>query len=135
MRTIVPDKYTLRDIHNEIDLIDRKLNHTLRVESFETEALREAAARKLSNKREQLSAQARGLVELGIELPETRTVADREASAAETAEAETVAEMRTEFGEKVAAIERENSVVISPLAAWQDDLEAYKRRRSRANAA
>ena len=47
MRTVVQDKYYLRDLHREIDLYDRKLVHMLKHEVFATDALRDAATRKL----------------------------------------------------------------------------------------
>ena len=67
MRTVVQDKYFLRDLHREIDLYDRKLIHLLKHEVFATEALRDTAVRKLATKRESLAATARTLVESGIE--------------------------------------------------------------------
>lgn len=67
MRTIVHDKYFLRDLHREIDLYDRKLIHLTRHESFDTEALREAAVRKLTAKRDALISTARTLHANGIE--------------------------------------------------------------------
>lgn len=67
MRTIVQDKYFLRDIHREIDLYDRKLVHLSKHESFDTEALRDAAVRKLVTKRDALIVTANTLRANGIE--------------------------------------------------------------------
>ena len=67
MRTIVQDKYFLRDLHREIDLYDRKLVHLNKHESFDTDALRDAAARKLALKRDALVSTARTLHASGIE--------------------------------------------------------------------
>lgn len=67
MRTIVQDKYFLRDLHREIDLYDRKLVHLSKHESFDTDALRDAAVRKLVTKRDALIVTARSLHANGIE--------------------------------------------------------------------
>lgn len=67
MRTIVQDKYFLRDLHREIDLYDRKLVHLNKHESFDTDALRDAALRKLTTKRDALILTARTLHANGIE--------------------------------------------------------------------
>ena len=67
MRTVVQDKYFLRDLHREIDLYDRKLIHLSKHESFDTEAARDAAVRKLSTKRDALVTTARTLHASGIE--------------------------------------------------------------------
>ena len=67
MRTVVQDKYFLRDLHREIDLYDRKLIHLSKHESFDSEALRDAAVRKLSTKRDALVTTARTLHANGIE--------------------------------------------------------------------
>jgi hypothetical protein len=67
MRTVVQDKYFLRDLHREIDLYDRKLIHLTRHETFDTETLREAAVRKLAVKRDALVTTARTLHANGIQ--------------------------------------------------------------------
>ena len=67
MRTIVQDKYFLRDLHREMDLYERKLIHISKHEPFDTDALREAAVRKLSTKRDALVVTARSLHANGIE--------------------------------------------------------------------
>ena len=67
MRTIVQDKYFLRDLHREIDLYDRKLVHLTKHEAFDTDALRDAAQRKLVLKRDALITTARTLHASGIE--------------------------------------------------------------------
>jgi hypothetical protein len=151
MRTVVQDKYFLRDLHREIDLYDRKLVHALKHEVFATEALRDAATRKLVTKRESLAATARTLAASGIEFddqelprsfrPEGWTAVDTEASPAQTAVAVTTLE-RTEhptaFGEQVSrmqhqqqALREEESPLATALGSWQDDLAAYKKKRQK----
>lgn len=154
MRTVVQDKYFLRDLHREIDLYDRKLIHLLKHEVFATEALRDAAVRKLTTKRESLAATARTLVESGIEfqdndLPRSfrpegwvgAEKADTEASAEEVAAAASASLGATTpptsaFGTQVANLQRqalreEESPLATALGSWQDDLAAYKKKRQK----
>lgn len=155
MRTVVQDKYFLRDLHREIDLYDRKLVHILKHEAFATEALRDAATRKLVTKRETLAITARTLAASGVEFqdhelprsfrpegwasPEVPP-ADGEASAAQAAVAVATlhkAEQPSAFGEQIAKLQREKTLSEqeSPLATalgpWQDDLAAYKKKRQK----
>jgi hypothetical protein len=155
MRALVQDKYALRDLHREIDLLDRKLNHTMKHQSFETEEERAAAVRKLTVRRDQHVVLAQSLIDLGIEYhpsevpPSLRTpeqIASLEADAQATpdvvAQVEAIEEEApvarpdpTDFGAMVSRLERENSMTSSPLAAWKDDLAAYRRRRQKAQSA
>ncbi len=151
MRTVVQDKYFLRDLHREIDLYDRKLIHLLKHEVFATEALRYTAARKLANKRETLAETARTLAASGIEFHEselprsfrpegwTEPAADTEASPAQTAAAVATldkAEHPSAFGAEIARLQRQTvreqeSPLASALGSWQDDLVAYKKKRQK----
>ena len=151
MRTVVQDKYFLRDIHREIDLYDRKMIHLVKHETFATEALRDAAIRKLSLKREGLVTTAKSLAASGIEYsdqdlprslrPEGWTdgrLTDTEASPAVTASAvaamEGTAGKPSSFGTQVARLQRnvslgDESPLAAALGSWQDDLAAYKKKR------
>lgn len=154
MRTVVQDKYFLRDLHREIDLFDRKMIHLVKHESFATDALRDAAIRKLSVKRESLVATARTLAASGIEfapheLPRSlrpegwideRIGVDTEASAAVTVNAVAAlhsapATPASTFGAQVARLQRhttpigEESPLATALGSWKDDLAAYKKKR------
>lgn len=152
MRTVTQDKYFLRDLHREIDLYDRKLIHLVKHEEFATEALRNAAAKKLATKRDSLAATARSLAASGIEFHESdlprsfrpdgwsEPVAQQEntEASAEQVVAATLAPAATpsEFGAKVMQMQRqalreEESPLASALGSWQDDLAAYKRRRQK----
>jgi len=154
MRTVVvQDKYYLRDLHREIDLYDRKLIHLEKHEVFATDALREAAVKKMVTKRDALVATARSLAAAGIEFHESELPrsfrpegwvempqADTMASRAEVAEA-TVAMKQpvvlSTFGKQVSqlqkqALREEESPLASALGSWQDDLVAYKKRRQKA---
>lgn len=154
MRTVVQDKYFLRDVHRDIDLYDRKMIHLVKHETFATDTLRDAAIRKLSLKRESLVATARALAASGIEfapheLPRSlrpegwvdeRIPTDTEASAAATVAA--VASLNatqdtpaSSFGAQVARLQRhstpigEESPLATALGSWKDDLAAYKKKR------
>ncbi len=153
MRTIVQDKYFLRDLHREIDLYDRKIVHLLKHETFATDILRDAAVRKLSVKREGLVATAKSLAESGIEfsdgdLPRSlrpkdwvdpRHPTDTEATPSLTANA--VAKLEgtaapSDFGAQIARLQRsaagnfgEEAPLAAALGSWQDDLAAYKKKR------
>ena len=61
------NKYYLRSLHEEIDLFDRKLAHLLKYESFASDKERDAAAAKMTVKRDQLARTAKELVDEGIE--------------------------------------------------------------------
>jgi len=66
----VESKYYLKSVHAEIDLFDRRLAHMLKYDTFDTEAARAAAARKLNLKREPLVQTAKRLVAEGVEFKE-----------------------------------------------------------------
>ncbi len=152
MRIVVQDKYFLRDVHREIDLYDRKMIHLVKHETFATDALRDAAIRKLSLKREGLVTTAKSLAANGIEFAEHelprslkpegwvdgRIPTDTEASPAATASAvatmEGTAGKPSSFGAQVARLQRnvplgEESPLAAALGPWQDDLVAYKKKR------
>ena len=67
----IESKYYLKSIHAEIDLFDRRLAHLLKYETFETEAARAAATRKLTLKRDPLAATAKRLAAEGVEFKES----------------------------------------------------------------
>ena len=67
MAVVIPDKYHLKTIHEEIGLFDRKLAHLMKFEKFDTDAARDEAARKMRVKRETLVKTATRLAEEGIE--------------------------------------------------------------------
>lgn len=132
MRVLVQDKYTLRDLHREIDLLDRKLAHIQNFAVFETDALRDAAVRKAKNSREKLMVQAQAISALGIEYHEPVRSEPEAPAPVVSMEEPTIS---SDFSAQVTRLERENSIAESSLAAWQDDLEAYKKKRSKPSAA
>lgn len=64
------DKYYLRDIHQEIDLYDRKLADLNKFVEFASPGDREEAEQKLRAKRALLERTALELAELGVEYDE-----------------------------------------------------------------
>ena len=64
------DKYSLRDIHREIDLYDRKIEYLNRFEEFASDAEREKAEKALVTKRAPLEKRAKELAALGVEFAE-----------------------------------------------------------------
>lgn len=155
MRSVAQDKYALRDLHREIDLLDRKLAHVQKYEAFDSEEERNAAVRKITIRRDQHVVLAQSLIGLGIEYhpsevpvslrtPEQIAAlekADAEASQATIKEAKAIEilpvapSQPTEFGNLVARLEHESGIPSSSLASWKDDLAAYRRRRQKAQSA
>lgn len=71
MPTHAHDKYYLKSLHEEIDLFDRKLAHSLRYGTFATEAERKASVSKMNAKRDLLVRTAKLLASEGIEYKES----------------------------------------------------------------
>lgn len=68
MATPVPDsKYALKDLHQEIDLFDRKIAYCQNNEEFGSTEARAAAVKKLTTKRESLVKAATGMADRGVE--------------------------------------------------------------------
>ena len=61
------DKYFLRDLHQEIDLYDRKLSYLKNFVEFASTGEREEAEKKLLSKRNLLEKSARELAASGVE--------------------------------------------------------------------
>ena len=69
-KTSSHDKYFLKDLHQEIDLYDRKLAHLENYAEFASPAEREEAKAKLITKRAALEKAAKELAAQGIEFSE-----------------------------------------------------------------
>ncbi len=67
MRTHPANKYHLRELHQEIDLFDRKIAHSSSFEKFDSEDQRAEEIQKLQTKRDALVKVASDLVSKGIE--------------------------------------------------------------------
>lgn len=67
MQANVYSKYALKDLHEAIELIDRKIQHCRNFEPFDTPQDREASLQKLASKRAALVKSATALSALGVE--------------------------------------------------------------------
>ena len=59
-------KYALKDLHQAIDLLDRKISHCRALEPFDSQGERDATLRKLDTKRTALVKSALALTSLGV---------------------------------------------------------------------
>lgn len=59
-------KYALKDLHQAIDLLDRKISHCSALETFDSLGTRETTLRKLESKRASLVKSALALKALGV---------------------------------------------------------------------
>jgi hypothetical protein len=67
MQVKIDSKYALKDLHEEIDLFDRKIAYCENHETFDSPQARESALQKLATKRESLVKAALGMASRGIE--------------------------------------------------------------------
>jgi hypothetical protein len=67
MATLVSSKYSLKTLHEDIGLLDRKIAHLHKYEVFRSDSDRDAAAAKIAHKRDLLVRQARLMVDEGIQ--------------------------------------------------------------------
>ncbi len=67
MKAIADGKYVLRDLHQEIDLFDRKIAYCRSLQTFESEPERASALQKLVTKRESLVKTALAMAGRGVE--------------------------------------------------------------------
>jgi hypothetical protein len=134
MSALLQDKYQLKSLHEEIDLFDRKLAHLLRYEEFACDADRDAAARRMTAKRELLARAARQMANDGIqfnasELPRSFRTA-QETGAAEAAApiepAEEPAKPR-----KAARARVHPSPYAGTSLDFQKGLQEYKRKKGK----
>lgn len=67
MATPIPDsKFALQDLHQEIDLFDRKIAYCQHLEKFDSETARASALQKLVTKRETLVKAALAMASRGV---------------------------------------------------------------------
>jgi hypothetical protein len=66
MQATEPNKYALQDLHQAIDLIDRKIIYCQSSENFETQEARDTNLRKLATKRATLVKAATALTSQGF---------------------------------------------------------------------
>ena len=66
MQVSSDNKYALKDLHQEIDLFDRKIAYCQNYEKFDSENARAAALQKLATKRESLVKNALSMASRGV---------------------------------------------------------------------
>lgn len=66
MQTTVYSEYALKDLHEAIDLIDRKILHCRTFETFDSQQERDSTLQKLSTKRAALVKSAHTLTAQGV---------------------------------------------------------------------
>jgi hypothetical protein len=128
------DKYSLRSLHEEIDLFDRKLAHILRFEEFRSDADRDAEVKRLKTKRELLARAARQMVHDGIEFKASELPRSfrGEPEAAGTEGADTVAAEEAPVTPRKAARARIASPYAGTSLDFQKGLAEYKKKKSKA---
>jgi hypothetical protein len=137
MAAVVADKYHLKSIHEEIDLVDRKLAHVLKFEKFDSEVQRETAARKLTAKRVTLIKTATRLAAEGVEFKPSelpRSLRSAEDIAAVEAEA---AEPKAEGTEGESPANRSDrrqggSKYAGAVLDWQASIARYMEKKNKA---
>jgi hypothetical protein len=135
MSALLQDKYQLKSLHEEIDLFDRKLAHLLRYEEFASDADRDAAARRMTAKRELLARAARQMASDGIEYPASQLPRSfrlaQEAGAADGAAPVAVTEEPAK-PRKASRARAQTSAKGGTSLDFEKGLEDYKRKKAKA---
>ena len=131
MAVVVENKYYLKSVHEEIGLFDRKLAHLLKHGVYATEEERDAAARKLSKKRDTLAETARRLAADGVEFKASELPrsfrpegAEDEATVAPV-EAETASADATAGGQAKRSVRRQASAFAGTSLDWEKNIREY----------
>jgi hypothetical protein len=129
--------YSLRVIHEEISLLDRKIAHLRKYEVFASESARESAVSRLENKRELLVKSSREMAASGFEFVASELPASLR-SGTEAATPETPAEaVETEAADPKPAAHAKTTPP-SPFAGTSLDpaetLSVYREARSKPKA-
>ena len=129
MANIGENKYALKTLHEEIDLFDRKLAHLLKYDVFPTDTARDAAARKLTLKRELLVNKAKALTEDGVEfkpndLPRSFRPKDAIVPMEEVPVEEAKAAAAAATGEK-RSVRRQGSAFSGTSLDWEQSVKHY----------
>jgi len=129
MANIGENKYALKTLHEEIDLFDRKLAHLLKYDVFPTDTARDAAARKLTLKRELLVNKAKALTDDGVEfkpndLPRSFRPKDAVVPVEEVPVEEAKAVAAAATGEK-RSVRRQGSAFSGTSLDWEQSVKHY----------
>jgi hypothetical protein len=139
MANIVENKYYLKTVHEEIGLFDRKLAHLLKYDVFESDEARDAAARKLTRKRETLVETAKRMAAEGVEFkPSDLPTSIRPEGMEVPAEAEPVAEVAATESEAAGgaagnrSARRQSSVYAGTSLDWEQSVRNYMQAKTKA---
>jgi len=140
MANIVENKYYLKTVHEEIGLFDRKLAHLLKYDVFESDAARDAAARKLTRKRETLVETAKRMAAEGVEFKPSDLPRSILPEGAEVAAPEPVKEVAAAAAEPAAAAgaganrsaRRQSSVYAGTSLDWEQSVRNYMQNKTKA---
>lgn len=138
MAAVIADKYHLKTIHEQIDLFDRKIAHLRNFEKFDTDAERDLAARKLSQKRETLVQAAQRLAAEGIEFKASelpRSLRPKEEAGAVKAEAAEAApeEIKLVPAAPASTPRRQSNAPFAGLSLdWQASVREYMEKKGKA---
>jgi len=139
MANIVENKYYLKTVHEEIGLFDRKLAHLLKYDVFESDAARDAAARKLQRKRETLVETAKRMAAEGVEFKPSDLPRSILPEGAEPAVAEPIQAAAVEAEPAAAAgvagnrsARRQSSVYAGTSLDWEQSVRNYMQNKAKA---
>jgi len=138
MANIVENKYYLKTVHEEIGLFDRKLAHLLKYDVFESDEARDAAARKLTRKRETLVETAKRMAAEGVEfkpsdLPRSILPEGEEPVIEPVKEVAAEAEPLTAAGVGAnRSARRQSSVYAGTSLDWEQSVRNYMQNKTKA---
>ncbi len=137
MANVGSGKYQLKALYEEIGLFDRKLAHLMKYDTFESDAAREAAVKKMTAKRELLVKSALQMTAEGVEsspheLPrsmraEGEPEPEPEAPKAAVAQAEPEAPAGASRGQR-----RQGSAFAGTSLDWEKGIREYMSKRAKA---
>ena len=127
---VTENKYYLKSLHEEIGLFDRKLAHLMKHGVYSSEEERDAAAKKLTKKRETLAETARRLAAEGIEykaseLPKSFLPEGTVIDAAPVEAAEPEATPAVTAGQPNRTARRQASAYAGTSLDWEQSIRDY----------
>jgi hypothetical protein len=133
MATLVFSKYSLRTLHEEIGLLDRKLAHLLKYEEFQTDSARQQAAARIEHKRDLLVRSAQAMVEDGVEFHASEVPTSMRTE--DTIPIDSVAQVAADTEAPVSVAAPKKDKPLSPFAGTVLDgghaLELYKQEKEK----
>lgn len=138
MAGIVPDKYHLKSIHEEISLFDRKLAHLTNFEKFDSDEARDLATQKMTAKRETLVKTARRLAAEGVEFKPSelpRSLRPKDENGAEivpAVETPAVVEVPEALAPQRSGAQQSHSPYTGTSLDWQASVRQYMQKKGKA---